>query len=303
LHRLLDAFPATHPDQSGAKLHLVQNATKQTIEQFQLTDERTHESSQLRTGSWLRGRLLLFDLGFYSFRRFALIDENEGFFLTRLKSNANPLIVGERRKWRGRAISLPERRLRDVLGDLTRELIDVTVEIEFKRRPYAGKQSTDTMEFRVVGVRNEDTDDYHLYVTNLPDEFTPRQVAALYGLRWEVELLFRELKSLYGLEKFQTSDSAIVHLLVVAALLTLTVSRALLGMFQEKFPETVFPRERWAKTFRSVAQLILEDLAQSLGYPPPNLPEMMFRDARQPEKSRLLLSERVAEAFMRPSNA
>jgi IS4 transposase len=134
LHRLLDAFPATHADQSGAKLHVVQNATKQMIEQFQLTDERTHESSQLRTGSWLRGRLLLFDLGFYSFRRFALIEENGGFFLTRLKSNANPLIVGERRKWRGRAISLPERRLRDVLGDLTREIIDVTVEIEFKRR-------------------------------------------------------------------------------------------------------------------------------------------------------------------------
>jgi len=68
------------------------------IEQFQLTDERSHESSQLRTGTWLRGRLLLFDLGFYSFRRFALIGEDEGFFVTRLKSNANPLIVGERPK-------------------------------------------------------------------------------------------------------------------------------------------------------------------------------------------------------------
>jgi IS4 transposase len=56
-----------------------------------------------------------------------------------------------------------------------------------------------------------------------------------------VELLFRELMSLYGLEKFQTSDPAIVHLLLVAALLTLTVSRALLGVFQELFPETVFP--------------------------------------------------------------
>ncbi|MFB6135324.1 MAG: transposase, partial [Halobacteriaceae archaeon] len=154
-----------------------------------------------------------------------------------------------------------------------------------------------------VGVRNEDTDDYHLYVTNLPAEFTPKQVAALYGLRWEVELLFRELKSLYGLEKFQTSDPAIVELLVVAALLTLTVSRALLGVFQELFPETVFPRERWAKTFRSLAQLILEDLAQSFGHPPPNLSELLFRDARQPEKSRLLLSERVAEAFMRRSSA
>jgi len=244
LHRLLSEFPATHSDQSGAKLHLVHNATTQSIEQFQLTDECTHESSQLRTGSWLRSRLMLFDLGFYSFRRFALIEENGGFFLTRLKSNANPLIVGKRRKWRGRAISLPGRRLQDVLGNLTREIIDVTVELTFKRRPYAGKQSTDTMEFRVVGVRNEDTGDYHLYITNLPDAFTPKQVAALYGLRWEVELLFRELKSLYGLERFQTSDPAIVQLLVVAALLTLTVSRALLGVFQELFSETVFPRER-----------------------------------------------------------
>ena len=159
------------------------------------------------------------------------------------------------------------------------------------------------MEFRVVGVRNEDTDDYHLYVTNLPDAFTPRLVAALYGLRWEVELLFRELKSLCGLEKFQTSNPAIVELLVMAALLTLTVSRALLGVFQELFPETVFPRERWAKTFRSLAQLILEDLAQSFGHPSPNLPELMFHDACQPEKSRVLLGERVAEAFMRRSNA
>ena len=159
------------------------------------------------------------------------------------------------------------------------------------------------MEFRVVGVRNEDTDDYHLYVTNLPDEFTPRQVAALYGLRWEVELLFRELKSLYGLEKFQTSDPAIVKLLVVTALLTLTVSRALLGVFQELFPEIVFPRERWARDRKVFAQLILGDLAQSFGHPPPNLSELMFRDARQPEKSRLLLSERVAEAFMRSFDA
>lgn len=83
----------------------------------------------------------------------------------------------------------------------------------------------------------------------------------------------------------------------------LIVDATVLGVFQERFPETAFPRERWANTFRSVAQLILEELAQSFGYPPPNLAELMFRDARQPENSRLLLSERVAEAFMRPSNA
>ena len=116
-------------------------------------------------------------------------------------------------------------------------------------------------------------------------------------------MLFRELKSLYGLEKFQTSDPAIVELLIVAALLTLTVSRAVLGVFQELFPKTVFPQERWARDRKVLAQLILMDLAQSFGYPPPNLSELMFRDARQPEKSRRLLSERVAESFMRRSSA
>ena len=234
LHRLLAAFPATHEDQSGAQLHLVYNVTKRTLAQFDLTDERTHERSQFHTGNWLRGRLFLFDLGFYGYRRFALIHENDGYFVSRLKKNANPRIVEERRKWRGRAISLTGGHLQDHLSRLKRTTIDVTGEFAFKRRRYGGKQSSALIEFRVVGVRNKDTDDYHLYVTNLPNEFTPEQVAALYSLRWKVELLFRELKSRYSLEKFETGDEAIAELLVVAALLTLTVSRALLAVFQER---------------------------------------------------------------------
>jgi len=63
LHRLLTTFPATHEDQSGAQLYLVYNVTRQTSHSSNsLTNE--HESSQFRTGNWLRGRLFLFDLGF-----------------------------------------------------------------------------------------------------------------------------------------------------------------------------------------------------------------------------------------------
>lgn len=120
---------------------------------------------------------------------------------------------------------------------------------------------------------------------------------ALYGVRWEVEVPFRESKSLYGLEKFQTSNPALVELLVVAALLTLVVSRALLGVLQAIYPETEFPRDRWAKTLRSFAQHILEDLTRSFGHYLPNLSEMILCNSRQPERLRLLLSERVAETF------
>lgn len=102
---------------------------------------------------------------------------------------------------------------------------------------------------------------------------------------------------MYGLEKIETSDPVIVELLTVAALLTLTVSRALLAVFQAADPGVEYPRERWANDRKVFAQLMLADLALSLGHPPPNLPELMRSGARQPERSRLTLNKRVAQAF------
>nr|WP_141551680.1 transposase [Natrinema sp. CBA1119] len=135
-------------------------------------------------------------------------------------------------------------RLQDVLGGLKRRIIDETVKIEYKRWPYGGTESTNTTEVRVIGVRNEYSDNYHPYVTNQPEEFTPRQAAALNGLQWTAELLFRELKPVCWLETFQTSNPASFELFVVAVLLTLVVTSDLLDLFQELFLGTVLPGER-----------------------------------------------------------
>ena len=197
LHEFLsDEFQARHEEQAGAKLHLLHNATDQTIERIDVTDEKAHDSTLFKTGPWLRGRLVLFDLAYFKYRRFALIDENDGYFVSRLKQNANPVITEELREWRGRAIPLEGEKIHDVVGDLSREYIDVEVEAEFKRGQYEGTRSLDTKRFRVVGVRDEDADDYHLYITNLPrEEFLPADLGTLYRCRWDVETLFRELKT------------------------------------------------------------------------------------------------------------
>jgi putative transposase len=71
---------------------------------------------------------VLFDLAYFKYRRFALIDENDGYFVSRLKQNANPVITAELREWRGRAIPLEGKQLRAVLDDLDRKYIDVEVE-------------------------------------------------------------------------------------------------------------------------------------------------------------------------------
>ena len=103
LHEFLsDQFQARHKEQAGAKLHLLHNATEQTIERIDVTDEKTHDSTLFNTGSWLQGRLVLLDLAYFKYRRFALIDENGGYFVSRLKKSANPVVTAELREWRGR---------------------------------------------------------------------------------------------------------------------------------------------------------------------------------------------------------
>ena len=63
-------------------------------------------------------------------------------------------------------------------------------------------------------------------------------------------MLFRELKTQYERDRYDTSDPAVVEILVYAALLSLLVSRDLLGLVTEIADnEIVFPPERWAATF------------------------------------------------------
>jgi len=299
LHEFLaDEFQPRKGEQGGARLHLLHNVTDQTIDQLSITDEKTHDSTGFDTGPWLEGQLALLDLAYFKYRRFALIDENGGYFVSRLKDCANPVITDELREWRGRAIPLEGKKIQDVADNLHRQYIDVKVEVSFQRREYAGTQSYDTKTFRVVGVRDEDADDYHLYITNLPrSEFLPCDLATIYRCRWEVELLFRELKTRYELDEFDTTKKHIVKILVYAALLTLIVSRTLLDLATEYAEDdAIFPPERWAATFRSHAQLILKELSQHLGYSPPPLLERMAEDAQKIHQERPILQERLATA-------
>jgi hypothetical protein len=63
-------------------------------------------------------------------------------------------------------------------------------------------------------------------MTNLPgDEFSAADIMLLYRSHWQVELLFKELKSHTNLRKFNTEQKAIVEGLIWASLLTLILKR------------------------------------------------------------------------------
>ncbi|AHG01070.1 hypothetical protein HALLA_15240 [Halostagnicola larsenii XH-48] len=68
-----------------------------------------------------------------------------------------------------------------------------------------------------------------LSITTLSrEEFQPADLATICRCRWQVELLFRELKTQYGFDEFDTTKKHLVAILLYAPLLSLVVSRGLL---------------------------------------------------------------------------
>jgi len=155
LHRFLRKYyPSTQKTGAAAKLHVVINVLDASIRRLKLTGQRTNDNTPWRRlGGWVRGRLLLFDLGYYDFNLFSRIEDNGGFFVSRVKSNANPLIIENLRPCRGQRIAVVGQRLQDLLPRLQRDVLDVIVEVQVKKRKYNGKQRTVTRRFRLVGLR------------------------------------------------------------------------------------------------------------------------------------------------------
>ena len=154
-----------------------------------VTGERAKDHRALQMGPWVAGRLLLFDLGYFRYQLFDCIDRNGGYFISRLSANANPRIVAVHRRWRGDAIDLEGKRLKEVTGRLQQDVLDVEVEVTFQRRVYAGTRRTVRRRLRLVAVRLPESTEYRFYLTNIdPDSLDAQAVAQTYAARWQIEL-------------------------------------------------------------------------------------------------------------------
>jgi hypothetical protein len=84
-----------------------------------------------------------------------------------------------------------------------------------------------TLRMRLVLLWNPGKKRHILLLTSLGrDEVTPSEVASLYRLRWEVELVFKEWRSYANLHAFPTGKAAIAEGLIRASLCAATPRRA-----------------------------------------------------------------------------
>jgi putative transposase len=211
-------FPATRTKSVDAagKVHATADLLRRRITRVEITGERDSELEVSRSRPIEAGTLYMSDLGYTCYDYFADISGAGADLLWRLKKNANPKIVAVRH-----GIYAPASVVKRELGlnseelRFTQDTFDVDAEFP---------TSDGSVVLRVVGQYDAETKTYHCYVTTLSsDEFTPEDLAALYCLRWVIELLFKLLKSSCHLDHVDTSNPHALRTHIYASLLAATI--------------------------------------------------------------------------------
>ena len=166
----------------GIKVHTMLNAYEEVPQLVHFTDAATHDHTFLARLQLKPHQIALFDRAYVDYKQYAKWTADNIFFVTRLKDNAVYEQLDE--------LELPENCPDNYLKD-------ETIQISYKAE--TGKASLLTLR-RVVYY---DTDKKRVFqfLTNMM-EMEAEQIGQLYKMRWQIELLFKQLKQNFPLKYF-----------------------------------------------------------------------------------------------------
>ena len=220
---------------SMARITTTMSLLSHQVKHLRITGGRTSETRGFKITRGLAGQLVVMDLGFFSFKRFRALMRVRAYFISRLKDAVNPVVL---------AVRLGKTNVKDAAGRKFQSLRFKGLFIDLNARFGEGSGA---FEARVVGVWNQTTKEYHWYVTNVSEHvFGPADVAQVYRMRWQVELLYKEWKSLYRLDEISTGKKATARCLILASLIAHLLGRMLAKLLLKKRPWQYSPR-KWSQ--------------------------------------------------------
>lgn len=200
---------AAGTSRAALKLHVLWDLKTGRLEQVHVTAGRVSDAhGPIAIDHLATGTLLIYDLGYFDVERFAAVDRQGGFFLSRLQH--------------GTTVATPDGHVLDLLDHLRRHppgvldqlirlgataqlacrllAVRVPEEVANRRRQQARQKARD--HGREPSAAYLELLGWNLFVTNGPAaDLTWRAVVVLYRARWQVELLFKLWKSDNGLAR------------------------------------------------------------------------------------------------------
>lgn len=225
---LAEYYPGrfTHTSPAAVELHVFHSLRYACPQTINLAPDSDSEYQFMPTedNADLAETLNLFDRGYGSLERQFKIEQGDGYFIVRMKDNINPSIVSV-----NRADGRPSQYFKDKLFQ----------DVRLKRKNnYDFKvQFRDDNVFRclrVIALWNPHTKQHVLFLTNTrTDQLSLKTIGKIYRLRWQIELLFKELKSHTELRKFLTANPNIATGFIWAAFCALFIRRFLVSAVQK----------------------------------------------------------------------
>jgi len=266
---LANKYPATRTRRitAGIKVSVLLSVVCNGPHSVMFFPEKTNDAKTLTIGPWVKDMLLLIDRGFFKFEVFAQIVSYGGSFVTRIKSSTKAEIVSV-------GLSIPEKMRKKIIGlDIQKAIeiikphkFDIDAIVTVRYYPNGKKNGESPFKLRFIAVFNEETNQYHTYFTNIPEqELTGRDVGALYAARWDIENLFREAKSEDLLGRLKSKNEAITEIFIKIPIIRLIISRELFGIARRMLEAAMVMRLKkrsWAIVFAENARQILYNLGR-----------------------------------------
>ncbi len=193
----------------GIKVHTVINVDETVPKLVWFTNSATNDHVLLKKLKMDSNTIYVFDKGYNDYKAFKKFSDNETGFVTRIKDNA----VYE-------PISENEIDAHIHSGILQDEIIELTVKDD---------QSTSKLKLRKIRFYDRVLKREFEFLTNL-FEMRPDLVAAIYKLRWQIELLFKQLKQNFPLKYFLGDNENAIKIQIYCAL----IANLLMTVIQKK---------------------------------------------------------------------
>lgn len=174
-----------------------------------ITDGKTADNKGAYRVPLIKGSVIVADRFYNDFYLLDVWDSNSVFFVVRHKENLKYGTVKE--------LELPQNRHPHILKD---EIVSLSK--ESSRKKYAGK-------LRRVSVWSEKHNGVIELITNNL-KWTANTISELYKSRWQIEIFFREIKTLLHIKSFIGTSENAVMIQIWTALITILILKALRAM-------------------------------------------------------------------------
>ena len=259
-------FRSVHKKQAACKVHVKYSLKNLSPQKVQVTEGKRHDS-RFRGITRQPGVLYLFDLGYWSFTRLHQIIQAASFFVCRLKSTCDPLIVAvSQKRWQ----HLVGKRLSEILDFLKGEAqFDVTVKLSKAPKPRYPD------EIRLVGLLHEET--WRFYLTNIfQNTFTPQVIYDLYRQRWSIEIFFNAFKHLLHIEHLISRTKNGIMVEIYSALIFYLLTQIVIALAAQKIGKTI-EEFSFQRSFQLVRAFLLTHLTHLLDRSKAGLSEFFGR--------------------------